>query len=88
MSCFIFIASDSSALGRFANRASNEKQIDKNCKCNDGEKWTGKKCVKKTDEEFCITVFDPVCGCDGKTYSNKCFAKLEGIKKYTEGECK
>ena len=34
----------------------------------------------------CITLWNPVCGKDGKTYSNACFAKLAGVE-YTDGAC-
>ncbi len=41
-----------------------------------------------TDEpEFCIDVFDPVCGVNGKTYSNSCFAGLEDVEVSCGGEC-
>ncbi len=36
----------------------------------------------------CITLWDPVCGKNGKTYSNTCFAKLAGIEVEYKGECK
>lgn len=36
----------------------------------------------------CITLWDPVCGKDGKTYSNACFAKLAGIEIVYKGKCK
>ena len=39
------------------------------------------------DSTYCITVYDPVCGCDGLTYSNSCFAGISGITFYVEGEC-
>ena len=36
---------------------------------------------------FCIEVWDPVCGEDGKTYPNACFAKVAGVKIAHKGVC-
>ena len=32
-------------------------------------------------------VYDPVCGCNGQTYSNSCVAFKSGITSWTEGAC-
>ena len=36
----------------------------------------------------CIEIYQPVCGCDNKTYSNSCFAAINGIESWIEGTCK
>lgn len=35
---------------------------------------------------MCIALWLPVCGKDGKTYSNSCNAQNAGVE-YTQGEC-
>ena len=42
-------------------------------------------CVERP--EVCPEIFDPVCACDGTTYSNDCFRLMAGAQKDHDGEC-
>lgn len=53
-----------------------------------------KKCIKREEVEVeepriaCITIWDPVCGVDGKTYSNVCWTKVADVEIAHKGVCK
>ncbi len=43
--------------------------------------------VCTTKPEICLTIYKPVCGCDGKTYGNDCVAARNGVSVDHEGKC-
>ena len=45
-------------------------------------------CEEKTKSNCrCSYNYEPVCGCNGKTYGNACEAECNGITNYTTGAC-
>lgn len=51
--------------------------------CGDG--WTEGTC--KSVRVVCPAVQAPVCGCDGITYNNRCYAQQAGQNVWQDGEC-
>ena len=61
--------------------------LDTFCKLNMGECCCDFQGVCVPKPEACIELFDPVCGCDGETYSNSCFAEMAGVSVDHVGSC-
>lgn len=45
-------------------------------------------CEKKSQKECSNEKYRPICGCDGRTYDNKCHAEVAGVNIRKNGVCK
>ncbi len=56
--------------------------------CADDEVCVFGMCIQQTDPcDECPRLWSPVCGVDGETYANACFAECQGIRIAYQGEC-
>ncbi len=61
-----------------------------NCFAGCAAKTGTENCIdasKINNEMVCITLYEPVCGCDNKTYANSCYADRAGVTSFKPGEC-
>ena len=43
--------------------------------------------TSKLEPRICTMQYEPVCGCNGKTYGNACGAKGAGVQRFQPGAC-
>ncbi len=81
----LIIGCGSSGDGKQGCTSNEECKIGYFCKKEIGDCDGVGVCEKKPD--VCLQVVEPVCGCDGKTYSNECTANQKGVSIAYEGQC-
>lgn len=55
--------------------------------CEKDDDLSSCKILPSATDVACIEIYEPMCGCDGITYSNTCYATASGVLTWTDGEC-
>jgi hypothetical protein len=66
--------------------SSNDCNPDEYCAKAEGDCDGAGECFPRPD--ICPEIWHPVCGCDGQTYANECYAAMEGVSVDYAGECR
>ena len=57
------------------------------CDYGDGLCGAGAQGTCAPRPQMCVQIFQPVCGCDGRTHGNACAGQMEGVDVHYPGEC-
>ena len=56
--------------------------------CDDEDSFSPCQINEKDEDMVCIEIYQPVCGCDGVTYPNICYAStFGGVTSFIDGAC-
>ena len=78
---------------RFSLPISSTLLFSMSCKDDDStnnQSCCNNKCIdesKISSDYNCDDYYEPVCGCDGITYGNECYAENAGVTEWIDGEC-